>query len=122
MQKSFFCKLQAGVTVEAQGPLPSQLLSPHAHLCPLGARLVSIEDGSHRGEPLVRSLLRAVETIFQGHHNSPKLVFDIFLKGKYCYSLDQPPVPALIKALTSTLKTLKLRKKLREMDIQADKQ
>lgn len=108
--------------MEAPGPLPSQLLSPHAHLCPLGARLVSIEDGSHRGEPLVRSLLRAVETIFQGHHNGPKLVFDIFLKGKYCYSLEPPPVPALIKALTSTLKTLKLRKKLREMDIQAGKQ
>lgn len=86
----------------------------------MGARLVSIEDGSHRGEPRTRSLPRAVETVLQGHHNGPKLIFDIFLKGKYCYSLEPlpAPAPALIKALTSTLKTLKLRKKLRETDIQ----
>lgn len=82
---------------------------------------MSIEDGSHRGEPGTRSLPRAVETILQGHHNGPKLIFDIFLKGKYCYSLEPFPAPALIKALTSPLKTLKLRKKLRETDIQAGK-
>lgn len=68
--------------------LPSQLLCPgstraHAHLCPLGAGLVGTEDGGHWGQPLVKSLSpepRGLETIGQGHHNGPKLVFDILLE------------------------------------------
>lgn len=53
-----------------------------AHLCPLGAGLVGIEDGGHWGQTLARSLSPepwGLETVGQGHHNGPKLVFDILL-------------------------------------------
>jgi len=51
-------------------------------LCPLGAGLVSIEDGGHWGQPLARSLSPepwSLEIVGQSHHNGPKLVFDILL-------------------------------------------
>lgn len=47
---------------------------------------MGIEDGGHWGQTLARSLSPepwGLETVGQGHHNGPKLVFDILLgRGK----------------------------------------
>lgn len=75
---------------------PSPVLSQNpSHLCPLSAGLVDIKNGGHWWQPLARSLLpepRGLETIGQGHHNSPKLVFDIFL-GREKMDVDTRTIP-----------------------------
>lgn len=53
-----------------------------AHLCPMRAWLMGIEDGSHKRQLLPRNLspeARGLETIGQGHHNGTKFIFNIFL-------------------------------------------
>jgi hypothetical protein len=81
---------------------------------------VGIEDRSHWEQPLTNSLSpepRSLETVGQGHHNGPKLVFDILLEGKDCSSVEQPPAHAwpFPRPQTDPGQIVKLRKKFREM-------
>lgn len=81
----------------------------HAHLCPLGAGLVGIEDGGHWGQALTRSLSsepRGLETIGQGHNDGPKLVFDILLRREKtdvdARTTSQAPAPPKVPARPRT--------------------
>lgn len=75
---------------------------------------MSIEDGGHRGQPLARSLSPepwGLESVGQGHHNGPKLVFDILL-GRGKMDMDTRTILRPQKDLGQILKP---GKKLEEM-------
>lgn len=86
---------------------------------------MGIKDGGHRGYPLARSLSpepRVPETIGQGHHNGPKLVFDILLGRESLFlTVSTPRFQPCPRSEPDLGQTLKLRSLERETAVEKDR-